>query len=569
MNNKKKRLRSFRCGPLALLVFAGTAGAQSQPNSNEAIAQAFAQAGGATPQVVAQPDGSTRIEWHGNATVDVYGNKINSAGGTTTSPLTSGTFGRSVFQSDLRGIGPGGDVSQFQLGMTFSNDRSVLSQTSHQINNLQLGRAGPNYQISVGDVMPNFSTLSSALGVRGLMASRQFGNTGVSGYTGVVAESWEALGEQIYRNQLVREVYGVKVDHAITPGLKVFATGQEGSDRSDSITAPGVIGTLQPARVRAGSGGLTYQDGPWQLSTEAAMSGYEQTGLPGRHGHAFVADGSWRGTTVTLRSGFHDIDTNFVSLSTAAQAGIKEGYVGGDWTAASWLSLGSDLRRTKLATLDFAGIPSTITRTDSGSARATVNLGPNWPGWTGNLQQAESRIFDALGQRARNEQSSAGVNYASPTWTSGFNYGLSKVRSAGAALSDSDTESYQLMLGRSFSNANANEPASWTLNLNTSGGMQRQHLLAGGDTVTTNYSVGISGQNTRYGSLNLIFTGGEITQLTGLPALRQRGVQLEALHPLSARAAVKVYSRDIQRNIGDPLSGATERVTGIQLSYTL
>ena len=565
----KKRFHSFRCGPMVLLVFAGTAGAQSQTASNDAIAQAFAQAGGATPQVVAQPDGSTRIEWHGNATADVYGNKINSAGGATNTPLTSGTFGKSIFQSDLRGIGPGGDVSQFQLGMTFSNDRSVLSQTSHQINNLQLGRAGPNYQITIGDVAPNFSTLSSALGVRGLMASRQFGSTGVSGYAGVVAESWEALGEQIYRNQLVRDVYGVKVDHAITPTLKVYATGQEGSDRSDSITAPGVIGTLQPARVRTGSGGLTYQDGPWQFSSEAAMSGFEQTGLPGRHGHAVVADGSWRGSTVTLRGGFHDIDTNFASLSTAAQAGIKETYAGGDWTAASWLSLGSDLRRSKLATLDTVSTPSAITRTDSGTLRATVNLGPNWPGWTGTVQQAESRIFDSLAQRSRNEQSSAGINYASPTWTSGVNYGLAKVRSAAAAASDSDTESFQLMLGRAFNNANANAPASWTLNLNTSGGMQRQHLLAGGDTVTTNYSVGISGQNTRYGSLNLIFTGGQITQITGLPALRQRGVQVEALHPLSARSAVKVYSRDTQRNIGDPLSGATERVTGIQLSYTL
>jgi len=149
-------------------------------------------------------------------------------------------------------------------------------------------------------------------------------------------------------------------------------------------------------------------------------------------------------------------------------------------------------------------------------------------------------------------------------------YGLAKVRSAGAPASDSDTESLQVMLGRMLSGTPApNLPPDWTLNVNLSAGLQRQHLLMGTDTANTNYSLGFAGQRAAWGNLNLIFTGGQITQTTGLPSLRQRGLQFEASHPLSKQSAIKLYSRETRRNIGDPLSGATERVTGFQLSYTL
>lgn len=567
---KKRRFVPLRCGSLVLLACASGVKAQSQPASNDAVAQAFAQGGAPVPQVVQQPDGTTKIQWTGGITADTYVNKINNAAaGAANTPLSSGTFGTSVVNSDLRGIGPAGDVSDFALGMTFSNDRAILSQTSHQVNNLQVGRVGPGYQLLMGDVAPNFSTLSSALGVRGLIGQRQFGNTGVSGYAGVVAESWEALDNQVYRNQLVRDAYGVKVDQTLTPGLKIYGTAQDGADRNDSITAPAAIGTLAPAHVRSGSGGFSYQQGRWQLAAEGAISNFEQFGQERRAGHAFIVDGSWSGSGLILRAGHHDIDSNFSTLSTAAQPGVRESYIGGDWTAASWVSLGTDIRRSQLTTLATPQVPSTVTSTDSGSVHATVNFGPNFAGWSSTLAEAESRSNDALAERSRNAQLSAGINYASPTWTSGFNYGLTQVRSAAAAATDSDTESMQLTLGRAFSNANANAPASWSLNLNGSGGVQHQHFLSGGDTSTTNYSFGVNGQHVGWGSINLIFTGGQITQLTGLPVLRQRGVQFEMIHPFNAKTALKLYSRDIQRNIGDPLSGDTERVTGVQLSYTL
>jgi len=566
----KKRSGSVCYGPLVLMACAGVAGAQSQNTSNEQVAQSFGQTGGPTPQLVKQEDGSTRVEWKGGVTADAYVNDISSANGATNTPLTSGTFGKAVVQSDLRGIDQAGGVSQFQLGMTFSNDRSVLSQYGRQINSMQVGRAGPGYQITLGDIAPNFSSLSSALGVRGVFGQRQFGNTSVSGYTGVVAESWEALEGRVFRNQLIRETTGVKVEHALLPSLKFYGTSQVGVDRNDSATAPAVLGTLQPIKIRTSSGGFQYQDGPWQLTGEGATSAFDQNGQVGRTGHAMVLDGSWRGSTVSLRAGHHDIGTGFAALSTAAQAGIKETYAGADWTAAQWMTVGGELRRSQISTLANDTAPSTTTSTDSGTARATMNLGERLPGWTANLQQTESRSFDPVAQASRNGQVSAGVNYASPAWSSGVTYGLAKVRSAGAPASDSDTESLQVMLGRMLSGTPApNLPPDWTLNVNLSAGLQRQHLLMGTDTANTNYSLGFAGQRAAWGNLNLIFTGGQITQTTGLPSLRQRGLQFEASHPLSKQSAIKLYSRETRRNIGDPLSGATERVTGFQLSYTL
>jgi hypothetical protein len=562
----------LRYSPTILLLCGGAAAAQSQqpvPATNDAVAQQFSQGGAPTPQVVPQADGTTKIEWRGGITTDVYGTKVNTSGGTAASALTSGTYGKSILQSDLRGIAPTGDVSQFQLGMTFSNDRSVLSQTSHQINNLQVGRAGADYQVMVGDVMPNFSNLSSALGVRGLYGQRQFGSNGIYGYAGVVAESWEALEGQVFRNQLLRDAYGVKVDHAFSPSFRVYATGQEGSDRRDSVTAPLSIGTLLPSRIRSGTGGFQYQSGAWQLSGEGATSSFEQEGLAGRSGHAYILDGSWTGSGVSLRAGRHDIDANFASLSTSALPGVKESYLGSDWTAASWLSVGGEARRTQLTTLASTAQSSTVTSTDSGSVHGTFTFGPSLQGWSANIQEMQSRTNDPLAQRGRNAQMSAGLNYGSQTWTTGLMYSLAQVRNAAASASDADTESYQFTLGRAFSNADANAPASWSLNVNGSAGVQHQHLLIGLDTATTNYSVAISGQRAVWGSLSVMFTGGEITQTTGLPSLRQRGLTFEAIHPFTQRVALKIYSSDIQRNIGAPLSGATERITGIQLSYTL
>jgi hypothetical protein len=95
----------------------------------------------------------------------------------------------------------------------------VLSQNRYQVNNLQLGRAGEGYMLALGDIAPNFSSLSSSLGARGLYGQRQFADMTVYGFTGMVAESWETLDNRIPRSQYLKDVHGIKLEKAFGSSL--------------------------------------------------------------------------------------------------------------------------------------------------------------------------------------------------------------------------------------------------------------------------------------------------------------------------------------------------------------
>lgn len=566
--------------PLVCLFASGLVMAE-QPKTvtNEQAAQSWQQnnLGGQSPQLVQQQDGTTRIEWKGGVSADWYNNGVTSANGTINTPLQSGTFYKGVAQGDLRGITPAGAVNYFQFGLTQTDDRSVLSLYPHQINNIQLGRSGQGYLLAMGDVAPNFSSLSSALGVRGIIGQKQIGDTTVYGYSGVLAESWEALDNLVVRNQFLRDVYGVKLEHSWHQSLKVYATGQTGSDREGSITNPTVAASALAAKLHDYSVGFQYAEGQFQLTGETAVGGFQQVTQQSHSGRASILDAGWRGQTVALRAGYHDIDPGFASLSTMAVAGVKEIYGGGDWMAASWITLGADVRNSKNSTLMLfqspgfnpVYIPTTISNTDSRALRANINFGPDLPGWSVGLQQNESKTRDSLSNISRNGQSSATLNYATPSWTSGLGYGLGKVRNEASPAMDSDTTSWQFMLGRSLNDADNTTPASWMFNVNLNAMLQDQQLLLTGTNLrNVNYSLTFAGQRVNWGSLNLVLTNGLTTRPTGQPDLKLRSSQLEAVHPFSPMSSAKIYLRDTQRNIGDPLLGADERVAGAQLIYT-
>lgn len=556
--------------PLAFLAGSGLVMAeQLVAVTNDQVAQSWQQnnLGGQTPLLVQQEDGSTRIEWKGGVTADAYTNKVTTANGNINTPFRSGTFYKGVVQSDLRGINAAaGTVNYFQFGATHSNDRAVLSLYPRQINNLQFGRSGPGYLVAVGDIAPNFSSLSSALGARGFIGQKQIGDTTVHAYGGVVAESWEAFENTVVRNQFLRDVYGVKLENAFTQNLKVYATGQAGADRAGSITNPLLPPSVLTAKLRASSIGFQYAEGPYQLTGETAASGYQQNTQAGRSGRASILDAGWRGQTVSLRTGYHAIDPEFASLSTMVAAGVKEIYASGDWTAASWLTLGADLRNSKNSTLAAFGFPSQTTDTDSAAARANINFGPDLPGWGLGLQQSGSKSRDALSNVSRNEQTSAMLNYASPIWSSGLGYGLGKTRNGASPVMDSDTTSWQFMFGRSLSDANNTLPASWSLNVSFNAASQDQQLLSGASTRNLNYSLTFAGQRAGWGNLNLLLTNGLTTRPAGAD-LKLRSVQLEAVHPFSPMSSAKLYLRDTRSNIGDPILGVDESVAGVQYTY--
>jgi len=557
--------------PLAFLVGSSLATAeQLEAVTNDQAAQAWQQnnLGGQTPQLVQQEDGGTRIEWKGGVTADVYTNNVTTANGSINTPFRSGTFYKGMVQSDLRGINAqAGTVNYFQFGATHTNDRAVLSLYPRQINNIQFGRSGTGYLVAAGDIAPNFSSLSSALGARGAIGQKQIGDNTVYAYGGVVAESWEALENTVTRNQFLRDVVGVKLENAYSQNLKLYATGQAGADRAGSITNPLLPPSILTAKLRAYSTGFQYAQGAYQLAGETAASGYQQNTQAGRNGRAHILDGGWRGEALALRAGYHAIDPEFASLSTMVSAGIKEAYVSGDWTAASWLTLGADLRNSKNTTLAVIGFPSQTTDTDSAAARANINFGPDLPGWGLSLNQNASESRDALANTSRNGQRAAMLNYASPNWTAGLGYGFGETRNSASPTMDSDTTSWQLTLGRSLSDADNTLPSSWSLNINFNAALQDQQLLSGISTRNLNYSLTFTGQRAGWGNLNLLLSSGLVTRPFGQADLKLRSAQLEAVHPFSPMSGIKLYLRDTRSNIGDPLLGYDESVAGVQYTH--
>lgn len=535
---------------------------------NDQVLQSFQQSnmGGATPALAPNEDGSTRLDWHGGVTVDAYSNDIQSAGGAMNTPLRSGGYYRGAATSDLRAIHTDNSVDYFQVGITTSDDKAVLSQKPYQLNNLQIGRTGEGYSVAVGDIAPNFSSLSSALGARGVYGQRQFGEFTVHGFSGQVAENWEVLSSTVPSNQYLREVHGAKVEKTFGSNLRTYVTAQAFTEREAPLMAQPGYAPLGGSRSM--SAGFQYQQDRFSLLGEMASSSFEDGGNADRQGHATILDAGWRGDSVGVRAGYHHLDTEFTSLSIAAQPGVHETYVGADWVAAPWLTLTTDLRKSKNSTLANAFSDSTFVDTDALTLRATINFGPEHPGWGLSLQQVSAQSVDSAEQVSRRGDFSATVNYASPELVSGLTIGQGKLSSEVSPFSDSTTESWSFNVGRNFSNAQPDAAPTWSAGVNFSATSQIQRLMATGDaSKNTNYTLALTSQVVGWGSLNLLLTGGETTQPNGGPSLRVRGAQLEALMPMKGQSTFKLYARTTRRNIDDPVLSAQEDVMGMQLIY--
>ena len=577
------------------------AGQAAPPADNAAALQAWQAAAGegATPQVVQQPDGSTRLEWKGNVVVDAYRNDITtppSAPGAPpfATPLRSGDFGKGLFSTDLRFVTPEGVVTYAQGSLLASNDRAVLTRYSSQLTTLQAGRIAPGQQILAGDVAPQFSTLGTMLGIRGLSVVQQLDSWQLSGQAGVLAESWEALANRTpvdgtpARTRYLRDVYGAKAEKAFIPEFKIFATGQGFRDRAGSL--PTAQQFMQPAEGSSASTGFTWQKDNAQLVGEIAGSRYEERHQDQRDGTAKVIDGQWRFAEWNLRGGWHDIDANYVSLSQVVPPGVKEIYGGGDWNAKTWLQLALDVRNATmrtpsiifkppvdpLAPIDPAAppvaplpAPGTTTKSRSVTPRATVNFGPDYPGWNASLQDMEIEGTDGTGQKNRSSNWSVALNYASPVWMGNATMGGGRMRNEAFQTGDSRTRAYQLMVGAQHVDPAPSGTPLWAVNWNLTAQQQTQELtFTGGEMRLRNLMLTLGAQRIDWGQLNLVLGEAVMTQPTGGPDLTTTTVQLEAIRPLSGQNFVKAYIRDIHRNKGDPNLRTDELTYGLQLSVT-
>jgi hypothetical protein len=560
----------------------------SAPAGNDDAIKAWQAASGnqPMPNVVRTEDGASRLEWRSTLSADAYHNDITPPPAPPGSlplatPLTTGSFAKTVFATDIRLMEPGGQVNFLQFALTASNDRAVLSRYPNQINSLQIGRTGQGYQIAAGDAALSFSQLGSTLGLRGLNMQRQLGNWTLSGYGGVVSESWEALYNRApldnnpARSRFVRNVVGTKAEYALAPGLKVYATAQGYSDNIDSLDVARI--SLPPSEARALTTGLSYQQGPWTVTSEMARSRFDQRDQLSRDGDALLFDTTYRKTSWSLRGGYHDIAPQFVSLSQSVPPGVKEWYVGADWTAASWITLGTDYRD---ATTRFAGqvllappadpplppplpIAAGSAPTRSLTSRANINFGPNLPGWSLSLSNTANRGHDAQQQHNRNQNSNAALAYGSATWSGNVSYMAGKLANAGSPQGDSTTSGMQAQLGRNY----AGTIVPWSFGWSLTAGAQTQKLtFAGTETKSTTQGLTLNGQRSDWAQFMLTYQGSIITQTTGGPDLATHSLQLEVIKRFGQQNTFKAYLRESQRNVGDVALRTDERVFGMQLN---
>lgn len=542
------------------------------PDANQQVLQEWQRATGAagqTPTLVKQDDGSTRLEWHVNGTFDVYTTDVITAGAATTNtPLHVGEYAKSVISSDLRSTNTtSGEVNYFQFGITNTNDRAVLSRLPTQINMLQAGHAGQNFQVTAGDAMANFSGLSSMLSLRGLTAQARFGGFSLTGYSGIVAESWETLEYRELRNQYLRDVMGAKAAYAFSPEFNMYATLQGSSDQGDSLPAT-VTPWSQPAKIRSATGGFAYQSGMLQLQGEYGDGHYHDDAGNQRGGRATVLDGSYRMGPVGLRAGHHDIDADYASLATSAPPGVRETYGNMDWMASPYLSLGLDVRKSAQRMLDTSGNSMLVSKSKASTLRANINFGPDHPGWMVSLMDTETRGEDASGNPNRTNNFTSSINYNVQSWMTGFSFSQMTMTNALSPTSDSTTTNYQVTLGHSFTENTGGMPSTWNLNMNLSAGLQDQRMdNTGMDTRNVNYMLSLAGQHTMWGQFNLSLTDGYFTQPMGGPNLRTCGYQFDASHALGKAGSIKFYARNTHRNIGSVLLDTEELLRGIQIQY--
>lgn len=559
---------------------------------NDAAARAWEKQSGSKVVLNPSVDGGTTIEFHGSINADYYHNKIETpaGSGSINSPLQSGSFYKVISQGDLRATGKEGGVTYVQGTFTHSDDRSVLSRYTNQLTNFQIGRTNKDYQVMLGDVAVNYSQLSSGLGLRGLSGTKQFGSYTVSGHMGVITETWESLMDKKdaldglpARSRYTRDVAGIKLEKAFTPSLKVYATTQRYNDQEGSVLA-GSISTL-PANVRASTAGFTFQEGQFSLTGEGASSRFGEKDQTTRKGDAGIVDTNYRLDSLAMRAGYHKVSSSYGSLSQAVPAGVEESYVGADWTATTWMTLGAEYRDSTRTTPSYTVISAgpvltpvagTSTETQALTSRANFTLGPDLPGWGLTFQDTHTEGKDTNGLSTPSTNFTSSVTYSSQTWNGMASAGTGRVENAASPASDSKTYNGQLQLGRQITNGTNETPATWTANTSVTGGQQRQYLInLGTSTFTTNYGFVFTLQRVASFQFNSSFTESITTQTTGGPDLKSRAVQVDASYPLGkpaeagARAPgiAKLYYRDNLHNIGVATLRSRENVVGLQLGY--
>jgi len=543
--------------------------------SNNAVLAAWqqtAQAGEATPQLVKQDDGGTTIEWHGGATLNKYTDTVS--GGPLLASQTPGDFYKADVNSDLRATSPNGAMSFAQFSLTNTNDPSVLSQYDTQINTLVVGRTGQGYDIRLGDTALDLSRLAgSTAGVRGLQAQKQLGSsTLVSVAAGVMAPSWEELENAIPRTQYLRDTYAVKLEQALGETTQLFVVQEGYSDEQNSL-GTGNPSLLAAASASVTTAGFNYQQNALSVTGEAATSRWKEVGQAANTSRAYALDATWNGQSFGLYGGYHDTGLYYTSLPGQAQPGLRETFIGGNWSATSWLALTADIRRSenRLADTTASGTPTaSATKTDTVAFAENITFGQQLPGLGLGLRQSSSNAKNADGSHNRMLEYSATATYSGQSWNSSLGYDLNKADTPATPASSGKTETWSANVGLNFPmGGDGTMPPVWSGNLNMSGALQH-FINAGASSRGSNYSLQLQVQRARWFILSANYGEGfTASPLAGGATVRMRTYMVSAAHPFGDQNSLRFYLSNTGNIAGDPTQIYSQKQVGAELIYQL
>lgn len=549
----------FALLPLVFLLATPAAAEKMLLAANSEVLSNWQQTAGTpqTAELVTQDDGSTRIEWKGGVALDHYQNRAT--GGTLLNPALNGNFYKAQVQSDLRATALNGNVAYLQVSGTHSDDRA-LQRYPLLLQSAQMGWAGDGYQVALGDVAPSFSSLGTSLGMRGVLAQKQLGQSVVSVSAGTLVPTWNSLADAAKRTQYLRNVAAAKFDIPVGSATRAFVSFQGYAD--DPSTLDQGVSSLAPASGRTSTVGFVHQHEQLTVTGEAGSSRWTESGRSGLSDHAYLLDANYNGPSYTLRGGHHNLGVYYTSLSAQAAPGIIETYLGGNWLAASWLTLQGDARRSKNSVGD--GTRVNATTTDSASLAQAITFGVDWPGLGFVLNQSLSAGKNVDGSDNRNSGYGAALNYTQPIWNAALSYDLRAVENEASPTSNGKTDTWNWKLGRALTD-NLTNP-TWRADLQFSVGMQEQRLDIGDSTRTLQYGVGAAATRVGWGTLNASYTLGKVKPTGSGADLRNRDYMLEASHPFKSGHSLKFYTRDTRTFSGVPALKNSTRSIGVQLA---
>lgn len=536
-------------------------------------------------------DAGQGLEFHGQIELGAYNSKVsNPSGNPALGSARDGNFGKLVFQGDVRTRNAEQDVTYAQGTFTSTDDRGFQSRYATQINNLQVGRTGIGYQIALGDVAASFSGLSTNQGLRGILLAKDIGAFALTGYAGVVADSWEALAGRDTRDgqparlRNLRDVMGVKTEYKIiqqgASQASVYATLQNYRDRAGSATAPSPLAPLPVGTVIAPlttlegtvvSLGGKFNQGNLQLTSELASSRTKDQSATqdSANDQAFVVDTLYKIGSVSLRAGHHNLGANYAALAQTNAPGVRETYAGADWQITPQLLWGIDARTavTRAATLAAltggAGLlAAKQSNLDSLSNRLSYSL-QDIPGLAFSLSDTRSQGRDLIGNANKIDTTQLGASFANSNWNANVLLGFGHYKSAAMPSLDSNNSNWQLFVGRNW------RAASVTLGLQATVGQQTQKFLTSATSSPSN-NMGLYLQATHpmLGSLNAGWQQQSLSQPTaGAPRLKSDSFNLDISRDFGPNWNAKAYAKASKRNQGDALLQYGERVVGLQGIY--